>query len=64
MKMGKEIIGIYEGAVGLMLVVSLFGWLTEFVIIFGVMLAVPSLVRALYVITGHRKKRADAVVEA
>lgn len=46
--MKGEAIGIFEGAVGLTLVVSAVGRLMEFVIIFGGVLAVTLLVRAVH----------------
>ena len=57
--MKEEAIGIFEGAVGILLVVSLFGGLMEFVILFGGMLAITSSVRVLRVRMEDNKKEKE-----
>lgn len=58
--MKEEAIGVFEGAVGLMLVVSLCGRLMEFVAISCGMLAITSSFRGLHVIREYRKMSVEA----
>lgn len=48
-KMKGEVIGIFEGVVGVAFVVSLFGKLIDCVILYGGILAVTALIRGLHV---------------
>lgn len=59
-KMKEEAIGMFEGVIGLMLVVSIWGGLMEAFIFFGGMLAITSSLRVLRMSMEHKKKKVEA----